>query len=415
MPREGFQSIEPICNDCKACDRTNTITNFPASLTSVSDELYDSVHEPITMNFQWSTHSIPQSFRDNTGIIREGNYAGSGTSNTTTLQYNNIRYTLHYVQITNATHTSWILPTPAADTNKEDIIITFYTTNSTAAHTYITLVIPIIRIGIGNTDPNYLQGLGNSNIQGTFSLSQCLPDSKSQFALYATCIDGYTAHKDPQNIYVCVSVEGIKVSSTLMNTLSSSNTRFKEASLPYMLTPSTMVTRISTTDFTRYIQSTRHLLDYNNIKNLYKKLGIDTRIDSTSSYQCVPLDPDNDVIDGKLQVDLTNGTLLTEVLAERDATRAVAGRTDITKEQKAAIEKRIGIIIGIIFAGLLIIIVTYSFLSYFGILNRVTAVSATTPATVPLPAVFNTQYVVLVVAAIGAGIGGYFIGLTNRQ
>jgi hypothetical protein len=352
------------CRNCIKCDYKNSITSFPLELNAIpSETLYDSVDEPITMNFQWAARSISPKFISGGGVIDEA--SGSGATNLSTLQFNNTTYTIYSVQIASASHSNWIIPITLKNKNSEDMIITFYNANTTLPYNYIIVVLPILRNGTAATDPMYLQGLASQQTQGTFNLSSCLPSAKSQFAYYATCLDGYTEYKNPENIYVFVAVNGISISASLMSTIQKlmpGTQNFPPVSLPFLTHFARKITSIGANEFTKYILSTRHLLDYAGISRIYKDLTINERTDPTSAYKCVPLDPDTDVVDGQIKVDLESSQILSDVLAERDAVRAASSPIQLTPAGKTRLQTYIGSALGICCAVLI-----FSILLYFAI------------------------------------------------
>ena len=349
------------CKDCIKCD-DNAITSFPLGLTeSPSESIYDSVDEPLTMNFQWATRSISPRFITG-GSIDEGN--GSGATNVSTLMFNGIKYSIHSVQVATATHEKWVLPVTLQSQNQEDMIITFSSFNDITKYTYIILVIPIIRNGKASTDPNYITGLSIPESRGSFSISSCLPtNKKAQFAYYSTCLNGYTGHKNPENIYVFIAIEGIPVSSQLMDSLSKNITT---VSLPFMsrLPATQTLLATATTDFSKYVLTTRHLLDYAGMSRIYKDCTINERTDNINEYQCVPLNPDTDIVDGQIKVDLESGQLLSKVLEERDAVRAMSAPTTLTRAGKNRVETYLGSALGILCAILIFSILLYLIFTY---------------------------------------------------
>jgi len=97
-------------------------------------------------------------------------------------------------------------------------------------------------------------------------------------------------------------------------------TEFPTPTLPYIATTSGINTLVNNTEFTTYVNTTRHLLNYSNVASIFKDMGIVSRTDPTSAYTCSQLNPDTDIgPDGTLEVDLTSGMLLSDVLAEREA------------------------------------------------------------------------------------------------
>lgn len=377
MPREGFQST---CTDCVLCDYKNSIVSFPLDTTvSVSESRYDEISEPISMNFQWAARSVPPRFTvSQPGLIDEGTGGlGSGTTNTTTLNFNNMTYTLYSVQIVTSTHSKWIIPQASQGVNTEDIIITFRNLASSFA-AYILIVLPILRGG--TNQPYYIQGLASSNqpAPGTYSLSNCLPPSNAMFAYYVTCLNGYTERKKPDNAYVFIAVQGVPVASSLMASIS--DRIGPTPILPFsarFTTNNDIISQIGNGDFNKYVLSTRVLLastGANVIKNPNE------RKDPTSSYKCVPLDPEKDVVDDTLSVDMTSGTLLSDVLAERKALMASTGTSNNPAKQKE-IEIIFESIFGSIAAAILIAIIIYTVYS-----STATPVPAAAVGAVPVAA-----------------------------
>lgn len=305
------------------CD-TNSVT-FPLGLAlTASDTLYDSVDEPRAIDFQWAARSTPPAFV-NKGVDATIDEVGAGNTNLSTLRYNNVTYTIHSVQIVGATHRNWILPTSAQESNREDIIMIFSNTSATIQYQYLMIVIPILQTATAQQDPSYLLGLGNGiQSTGPYSLQSCLPKNpKSPFAQYSACLDGRTAKAPPSFVNVFVSVEGIEVTMSLMKTilkLRGAATEFPTPTLPYIATTSGINTLVNNTEFTTYVNTTRHLLNYSNVASIFKDMGVVSRTDPTSAYTCSQLNPDTDIgPNGTLEVDLTSGMLLSDVLAEREA------------------------------------------------------------------------------------------------
>ena len=404
------------CKDCIKCDYNNSITSFPLKLGVIASEtLYDSVDEPITMNFQWASRSTSPQFIPGGGKVDEGGsgLGGSGATNVSTINFNSVKYNLYSVQLAGATHNQWILPVTAQASNTEDIIITFYNPNTTIQYNYIMIVIPILRTGSAAKDPIYLQALSNNEQRGVYSLSSCLPqDVKSLFTYYATCIDGYTEHKKPENVYVFVSIAGLPVSPGLMTTLSSKAgaSGFPPVDMPFITKFAQQITSINNHEFTQYVLSTRHLLDYSGISRIYKDMALNSRTDSTDSYQCVPLDPDTDVVNGQITVDLEKAQLLSAVLAERDAVRLSAAPIKQTASGKKRIEAYLGSALGILCAIIIAFILLYFIVSYVS--PKSVSTTAAAPATAIETASWVQQIPMYGIMVIIAGLAGFSIGAT---
>lgn len=397
---EGFQSTPTVTGDAATATATavaatakaaatvskcdaNSVT-FPLGLAlTASDTLYDSVDEPLAIDFQWATRSTPPTFI-NKAVDATTDEVGAGNTNLSTLRYKNVTYTVQSVQIAAATHTKWILPTSAQDSNTEDIIMIFSNTSATIQYQYIMIVIPILRTGspgtpVSQSDPPYLLGLGNgTQSTGPYSLQSCIPSNpKSTFAYYSACLDGRTANAPPSFVNVFISVEGLPVTRSLMNTILKARgaaTTFPTPTLPYIATSSGINTLVNNTEFTTYVNTSSHLLDYSNVASIFKDMSIVSRTDPTSAYTCSQLNPDTDVgPDGTLQVDLTTGMLLSDVLAERAAIKTTHSPT-ATNAMTAKANTVLYTILGI--AGAICVI----FILIYGVLQLV---SPTTILTLP--------------------------------
>jgi len=378
------------CVGCIKCSQNDTVLSIPLALDRSPTQIdYDSVDEPITMNFQWATRSSSPSFISGGAVIDEG--SGSGATNISTVNYHNTKYNIFSAQIAQATHNMWILPETNQAQNTEDMIITFYNPNPSIQYNYLVIVIPILRSGNSATDPPYLSALSSRSPNGSYSLSSCLPKNiRSHFACYATCIDGYTQHKTPENVYVFVSVEGIPVSQGLMSALSNAvipSHSFPVISLPFLMRTASQISSIRVgTEFKRYVSSTRHLLDYAGIKSIFKDLSINARTDPTTAYQCVPLDPDTDISGGTITFDLEKGELLSNVLAERDAMRSDAnvGGLAVSSAGKSRVQAYLGSALGILCAILIFSILLY-LIFRFSSVRTATAAAATAAAAAAAP------------------------------
>ena len=418
---EGFQSTPAITGDAAAaaaaaaakaaakaaaagankCD-ANSVT-FPLGLAlTASEMLYETVDEPLAIDFQWAARSTPPSFL-NTTVDATTDEVGGGNTQLSTLRYNNITYTVYSVQIAAATHTNWILPMTNQASNKEDLIIIFSNTTATIQYQYIMIVIPIIRTNASQRDPSYLVGLGNGvNSTGPYSLQSCLPTNpKTPFAYYSACLDGRTATSTPSFINIFVSLNGISVTSSLMTTIlkaRGASTEFPAPSLPYVATSSGISTLVNNIEFTTYVNTTRHLLDYANVATIFKDMSIVSRTDPTSAYTCSQLNPDTDIgPDGTLQVDLTSGMLLSDVLAERAAIKTTHSPT-ATNAMTAKANTVLYTLLGIAAAICVIFILVY------GVLQMV---SPTTILTLPAWVQSIPAYGVMLILAI---LLGFFIG-----
>ena len=385
----------PVYSECP----TDSIKSFPAVLAATaSDTLYDTVLEPLTMDIKWAErHTAPTFTGEIPGMTDE---VGAGLTSLSTLRFNNNEYTIISVQLISNSHKAWILPITNQEKNFEDIAITFSTYNDTTYYKYITFIIPIIRSG--SVEPTYLKGLSNNNGQGTFSLETCFPtDKRSRFAYYATCLKGYAGYAGIQTMGVFVSIAGIQASTQLMTSLRVNRT-YGTYHPPFIERASGSQTIINGSTFTKYVYTTTDLLNYKDFKELHPSIDTKVRTDDTSSYKCVPLDPDTSVIDGQLNVDLTNGELLSNVLAKRDELRAAQKITP--SMTRNPIEKYISIAVGVLLAIILIGSIIFGAISYF------TPAPAAVVGAAPISITWINQLPMYLILASITGFIGFIIG-----
>jgi hypothetical protein len=330
---------------------TGSISSFPLQLgLTATDTLYDTVSEPVAIDFQWGTRSTPPIFTA-PQTAAQTDEVGSGNSNLSTIRFMNTSYTVSAVQIVNASHKPWILPVTSQQNNTEDMVITF--SNITAPYQYITFVIPILRIN-AQIRPNYLVGLSDQNANGPFSLQSCFPtNARSRFAYYTVCMNGSSAKTPPQNMYVFVSTDGIQVNGTLMKTImgiSGNKNNFTNfVAPPSFRFSSTAKSILSVADFSSYVQTTNQLLNFARFKDFYpdiKAPSSDSPENKADAYKCVAVDPDSAIVNGQIQVDLSTGELLPDVLAKRDALRAAHNVTG--GMEPGRFEKYMGTALGVI-------------------------------------------------------------------
>ena len=347
---------------------TGAITSFPLQLAiTATDAMYEGVTEPVTIDFQWSSRSTPPMFVSpkQNAITDE---VQAGNSNLTTLRYKNMTYTISSVQIIQASHNAWILPATAQANNTEDIAITFKSGNTTTTHAFLTFIIPILR---GSTaTPSYLQGLSNSNANGPFSVQSCFPtNTRARFAYYATCLAGYSSLANTQTSYIFVSTDGLQVSSALMTTILELTGRtgtFAQFSPPYINRLTNTRTSIrNIADFSSYILATNQLLNYTEFVRQNPTVASNVRQDTTDAYQCVAIDPDAAVVDGKINVDINSGEVLTDVLTKRNA---LLQANNVTPSMNPGrLEKYMGTAIGIVLSIVLFwIIIQFTAMMFIG-------------------------------------------------
>jgi hypothetical protein len=379
---------------------SGAITSFPLQLAiTATDTLYDSVSEPITMDFQWSSRSTPPTFYDTATSTTDE--VGVGNTNLTTLRFMNNSYTIYAVQLIKPSHTSWILPSTAQANNKEDIAITFSCSNTNTPYNYLTFIIPILRTG-SSMAPSYLKGLSDPNSTGPFSIQSCFPtNANAQFAFYSTCLSGYAEKANTSNIYIFVSTSGIQVSSDLMDKIVASSGKpsgFGSYSPPFVSRLTNVKTTVgSNEDFMNYVMTTNELLNYAKFKETYKAINETIRTDDISSYTCVAMDPDTAVVDGKLNIDLKTGELsLADVMEQRDALRAAHGLSKSLDPGR--LEAFLGTALGIMLSVILVFVLLYFVFAY---------ISGVDPNSNDSWIFYMPKYVLII---LFAGLAGFLTG-----
>lgn len=347
MASAAAATTEVLENRCPP----NSIVSFPLDITfRPTDVQYNSVLESIPiMDFTWATEK---------GVVEE--------KSMTFLHWKGNKYTNVATQLVGPTHMKWLLTESNPANNVADFIMTFQTNADTVSYRYIVLIVPLIRSEISATkSPPYLQTFADPARVGDYTLRTMFPQSPTAlFANYTTCLRGYSALKTPEMVSIFLAVGGLPVSSDLMDSIRTSRfpQKFPAFTPPFMtrLSPDEKQTvGTKTTSFQDFVQSTNQFLNYENAAKQYKDVSRLVREDGLDSYKCVPLDPDKNIQDGKIKVDLETGEVLSDVVAERAAVRAA----DSVKGsmEPGRLEKYMGSAVGIVLA-----VIFFSLILYMG-------------------------------------------------
>ena len=399
------------------------ITGFPLSITgTITQDDYDSVNEPVTCSFSWATRSTQPTFMADKNLLDEGtNSVGgffSGSSTTNTVVFDNTTYNLYSVQLASTaskgTHNDWLLANKAS--NKEDVIFTFQSTFSKSTYQYFMLVIPIIRTG--TTAPSYINSLiatSGTMPPNPVSLKDLLPlDNRSQFAYYSTCLEGYSDLANSSDIVVFVSLSGINVAESTMSVMSS---RIKAIEVPFQTGLKAIKTSITTTELPKYVATTTWLLNPGGFKGRNPK-AVAIRKDDLSKYKCTQLNPERDVQNGQLQIDLSTGNLLSDIMQERrdlieDATgvsQTAKILTDDDKKYSQSVTNALGIMMGIIFSLIIIFLIVSGIQGAFGYTAEEQAAAGVARVGAAGAAVAGRVGAARVVGAAGAAAGAAVAG-----
>lgn len=397
------------------------IRDFPIQRTAqLSASIMDSVKESFLIDIQWATKSNPPEFvldSNDKGFLREGVH--SGQASTTTLRFQGNSYTLKTIQLTKSLHGSFFTPDLQRQIPAE-LVLVFSTTNS-IAEKYVIFCIPIYA-GASTQQNSYLSALFNGRLPGKpISLGNVLPED-SKFMIYSTCLS-QLQNNQSSSVQARVLLFYSTISFSQVEQLKKQMFRFRNANnvmvdgsvsqpfpdvrLPDLINPKTMsvpFTIDNETVFTRFIRT-------GSLKDSQGGGGVFTREDTTSSYKCVPLNPDLHVNkDRKIVVDTRKGELLSDILDKRASDlNADLGRRGLSAEQ---IETILAVAFGIAL-GLLVL----SIIAYF--ISRVTASegSFAKGPIVVLPAWIKSGSPILVVSLIvgliGFGVGAAVVAYTR--
>lgn len=385
----------------------NSLISFPIGLDiTPSQAIYESARESILVDFKWSQRSTPPSFvatSGNSGVLDE---VGTGNSNVSTIRFQSENYSLESAQICSATHKNWLVSATEQSQNMEDFICIFKT-DGTTTYKYITFVIPIARSTDATDSPLYLSGLSSETVTGPFSLKDMFPsDPKTQFAFYATCLKGSSQAELFTNMRVFVCTQALIVPATTMKAiLNISNiSKFPTFVSPFgtLLTPS-QISSIGI-GFSTYVKTTIDLLNAASARESYQSLDVFERSDSTNAYKCVPLDPDKDIVDGQITVDTRKGTVLSNVLQERDALKGKAPPSI----GPGRVEKYLGSALGVILSVILFGGIIYMLLVYFLLSDKPTS----GPVVVPFWKSLLTGLPLYIILTVLAGFVGFVIGMS---
>ena len=296
---------------------SNSLQSFPIGVSiPITYDLYYSVFQPLSFEFQWGTRTTSPNFTtSNNGILDE--------TNTSSVRYNGYTYNLESVQLTDSTHKRWIIPSDLQMNNWEDIVLTFsYSNLGSNSSEYIVLIIPIIRVPQA-ADPNYLSAIGTTGAANPISLKTVIPEGQNTtFAYYATCAQG-VGGTGLQNIINIVAVDGLKVTDVSMAriktvfTNSTTLTTYGGYVPPLIVNYSNTLTTITTSDkFRQHVNATSNILVPPSAGSNPNREPIDEPLEA---YKCVPFDPESQVVDGKITIDPSTGKLLSTVQANREA------------------------------------------------------------------------------------------------
>lgn len=330
--------------------------------SSLNSDMYESVRDTFSIEFHLGQRASAPIFANTLKALVD---EGKG-STPPTIQYNGLSYKIIQAQVTRPYNSKWIVSAVKKAKNTADLTLVFQTTISTADKKYIFISIPLLRETNYANDPLYLQALSGSPVQGPFSLSQCMTND---YAVYSTCLE-----PKQLNALVLVFYQGCSVSSTTLDALVRRSTALVAFNPPTDVTLTTTPHTLTTDVFnTSVIVSTLSQIQQGTSS---------VKVTSTNAYTCVPLDPDRDVKNGKLNIDTSTGLTkpMNTILAERVSAKGPMAPGEL--------EMAIAIFLGILISLGGFFGIIYFYITYQGQVDLSTAWYKDVPANVFIAVLF---------------------------
>jgi len=355
------------------------IRDFPIlNSVSVTRNLNASIYEEIPVDIQWAPKATEPKFIQDGPYANQGylEYMDSGPS-TTTLRLNGNTFKLISVQLCVPQHLSLLEASKQQDCSGE--IVIGFKASTTISENYVFLSIPILSRST-TTPSSYLEALRLGRLDGKpTSLLSLLPATDKHFISYSTCLQRIESSGTlPKQARVFVFTDGLaypaanfrdicrKISASAV-----SGPLFIPAiQLPDNLQDKTQATLFSITTETDY----KSLLRY----SLYYPSGAPDssrfRKDALDAYKCVPLEPSQNIKDGQITVDTEDGTLLSQVLQEKQE----EGQPSKSKITPALVEKVLAVCIAVVLIAFIFLILAYILASittpnadsFFGVIKQ---------------------------------------------
>ena len=393
-----------------SCPATG-IRDFPIQNTViVTQTLNDSIYQATTTQVQWARRGTVPTFDSN--FFTEGIY--SSDPQTTTLRFEGNQYTLKTVQLVEPQHKG-LLKVKDKELAIAEIVMVFE--SSTAlTQKFVILCSPLLDRSDTSYSP-YLEGVRLDRLSGRpVSLNDLLPKSKL-YTSYSTCLQQVQSGSTTAvNATVLVFTEGLSYpKAQLQEVLKKikglvpppapvtppragtvapppvvllqppSLTKLMDGLLPKV---NTNLFLISTeADYKNFLRTSE--LTFQPVEETGR------RVDSTDSYKCVPLKPDETVKNKQIIIDTDKGVPLSQVLKEK------ADEQGEGKITPGMVERMIAIVLGTA-AGLFVL----SILAY--VFSRVTTDSP--DASFPWFMGKIKDLVPMVFMSMVVGVIGFLIG-----
>jgi hypothetical protein len=341
------------------CSTTYGLKDFPVeNSVPVTPSLNASIYEEIALDIQWSPKATEPKF------IHDGTYANLGFleymdsgASSTTLRLNGNSFSFLSLQLCIPQHKGFLSTTKKSECFGE-LVMGFKAQNS-IAESYLFLCIPILTRSTTTVSP-YLEALRNGRLDGKpISMLSLLP-SDTHYISYSTCLQRTEAQQTvSKQTRVLVFTEGLAYPENKFYEIARMvNPQVSgQVVLPMIQLPDSLQDRRTGNSLSTISSETEYksLLRYS---QYYPKGMPDSsryREDNLNSYKCVPLEPSQNIRDGKIIVDTDTGELLSKVLEDKQE----PGTPSKSKLTPALVEKVIAICISLVLIAFIFLILAY--------------------------------------------------------
>ena len=327
-----------------SCPATG-IRDFPIqNNVTVTETLNESIYEEPSIEVQWAKRGTVPAFHAQ-NFFNEGIYNSGGQS--TSLRFRGTSYTLQFVKLCKALHSGFL----SAELKPLAIgeIVMGFVSPTALTEKYLFMSIPILNKSHSSL-PAYFESIRQDKLPGRpIGLDELLPFAK-QYTSYTTCLQQVTSgNSKAVQATVLIFRKGLLYPKGFLDeivmkiNIPGPNGRIVHSILPPDLgsLPDGLMAKTNTTSFlittdTEY----KSYLRSSELLESSKSTPGGRRVDSTDSYKCVPLNPDETVKNNRLVIDTDKGVPLSQVLKEK---RDEQGEAKITP---GMVERMIAILLG---------------------------------------------------------------------
>ena len=334
------------------------IRDFPiVNSVAVTPSLNASIYEEFPLDIQWGPKATEPTFQHTGAYANLGflEYMTNFTL-TTTLRFNGNTFTLISVQLCEPQHRSLLEQNKQRDCSGE--IVMGFKSQTAISENYVFLCVPILARSTTTVSP-YLEALRVGQLSGKpTSLLAVLPKDK-HFISYSTCLERIEEKgSSSKQARVIVFTEGLAYPASNFRDIVTLIARpyVEKPTLPAIQLPDNLKDKTQAFLFQITTETDyKSLLRYNQYFPSGQPDSARFRTDSLNSYKCVPLEPSQNVKNGKIIVDTDNGELLSQVLKETD----IASGSPKGRITPAMVEKVIAICVALVLIAFVFLILAY--------------------------------------------------------